>query len=50
MAKIFSSYTNVVRRMIKGYNKELYDYFNEQNIEESWGIMTIGMVVLISII
>lgn len=36
MAKIFSSYTNVVRRMIKGYNKELYNYFNEQNIEESW--------------
>lgn len=36
MAKVFSSYTNVVRKMIKGYDKELYHFFNEQNIEESW--------------
>ena len=36
MAKVFSSYTNVVRRMVKGYNIELYNYFYEQNIEESW--------------
>lgn len=36
MTKTFSSYTNVVRRMLIEYNKELYDYFSEQNIEESW--------------
>lgn len=36
MTKVFSLYTNVVRRMVKNYNEELYNYFNEQNIEESW--------------
>lgn len=36
MNKIFSSYTNTVRRMIKDYNAELYNFFCEQNIEESW--------------
>ena len=36
MAKVFSSYTNVVRKMVRNYNVELYNYFSEQNIEESW--------------
>ncbi|WP_301038279.1 toll/interleukin-1 receptor domain-containing protein [Parabacteroides goldsteinii] len=36
MSKIFSAYTNTVRRMIKGYNAELYNVFCEQNIEEVW--------------
>lgn len=36
MAKVFSSYINVVSRMIKGTNKELYAYFCEQNIDEVW--------------
>lgn len=36
MNKVFSSYTNTVRRMIKDYNAELYDFFCEQNIEEVW--------------
>ena len=36
MNKVFSSYTNTVRRMIKDYNAELYNFFCEQNIEESW--------------
>lgn len=36
MAKVFSSYTNTIRRMIKDYNAELYKFFCEQNIEEAW--------------
>lgn len=36
MTKIFSSYTSTVRKMIKMYNVELYNYFTEQNIEEVW--------------
>lgn len=36
MSKVFSAYTNTVRRMIKGYNAELYNFFCEQNIEEVW--------------
>lgn len=36
MTKVFSSYTNVVRKMVKNYNEELYTYFNEQNLEELW--------------
>lgn len=36
MAKIFSTYTNTVRRMIKDYNAELYNFYCEQNIEEVW--------------
>lgn len=36
MNKVFSSYTNTVRRMIKDYNAELYKFFCEQNIEETW--------------
>ncbi len=36
MAKIFSEYTNTVRRMIKGYNSDIYNLFCEQNIEEVW--------------
>ena len=36
MAKVFSTYTNTVRRMIKGYNVDLYNLFCDQNIEEVW--------------
>lgn len=36
MTKIFSEYTNTVRRMIKGYNSDMYNFFCEQNIEEVW--------------
>ena len=36
MTKIFSAYTNTVRRMIKDYNAELYKFFCEPNIEEVW--------------
>lgn len=36
MAKLFSTYTNTVRRMIKGYNSDLYNLFCDQNIEEVW--------------
>lgn len=30
MAKVFSSYTNVVRKMIKGYDKELYHFLTSK--------------------
>lgn len=36
MAKMFSQYTNVVRRMIEDYNHDLYNLFCDQNIEETW--------------
>lgn len=36
MGKIFATYTNTVRKMIKDFNKELYGFFCEQNIEEVW--------------
>ncbi len=36
MTKIFTSYTNTVRRMLKGYNTDLYNIFCDQNIEETW--------------
>ena len=36
MKKEFATYTKTVRRMIKGFNSELYDLFCDQNIEEVW--------------
>ena len=36
MSQIFSTYTNTVRRMIKGYNNDLFNLFCDQNIEEVW--------------
>lgn len=36
MTKIFSSYTNTVRKMIKGYNVELYNLFSDKIIDEVW--------------
>ena len=37
MTKIFSSYTNTVRKMIKGYNVELYNLFSDKIIDEVTG-------------
>ena len=36
MLKFFSAYTNTVRKMIKGYNMDLYNLFRNQNIKEVW--------------
>ena len=36
MTKFFSSYTNTVRQMLKGYDAELYNLFCDKNIEEIW--------------
>ncbi len=36
MVKVFPSYTKVVRQMLKSYNEDLYNLFNEQNIEEKF--------------
>ena len=36
MSKVFSEYTNTVRQFLMNYNHELYEYFNDSNIEEVW--------------
>ncbi len=39
MVKLFPSYTKVVRQMLKNYNEDLYNIFNEQNIEEKFSFV-----------
>ena len=36
MANIFSSYTSIVRRMLRNYDTDLYNFFCDQNIQEEW--------------
>lgn len=36
MVKLFSAYTNTVRKMIKVYDMDLYNLFRNQNIKEVW--------------
>lgn len=36
MANIFSPYTSIVRRMLRSYDTDLYNFFCDQNIQEEW--------------